>query len=656
MVQSLINPDVHYPEVDTIDPEDVGYAAQVCEMAIPNNSTEFMLIAIGKIKYTYHDRGILYYPIYLLTMDEKKQLVAKSKIGVVEVPVKHALNILDENKEIRLDLLEDPLLFAFSNKDYLDRFSTDEVPSGKVPTKPEGKDEPEEKDDEEEKDDDSASESVQKARHLIAHGIFKKNERIVLPPEIPEETETEAKTMSEAFAPKDKFWVQQLLKNDRYGFHSVHGSDSDSLFACLCDGFQQIGQDTTVAKLRAVVALEATASVFKSRREVYEHLVKAVKDKKQRLDKVKESLLKQTTDDILDRQKTALTHDVAYDERLQQELVGHDFQDITTLQHFREFIMTNRFVPDDWALGVLEQKLHVKLIVLSESEFEDGDVHHVLHCFQSSNRKPEYYIVLSKNKKGGYVVVTYKNKADHDVGKRIFTFSELPFGLRHYIGRRCSERSGHGFQHIQEFDDLASKHGHDDNRASSHDKITHDDNMQLQFYRHASLSAPPGKGPNEHVPVDQLHAFQPLRKISSWRRKLDDTWAQSKFQLDGKNWASVVHYTQSVKFKKHHKEYADTFSLDSRTAISKNVDLALAATTQENNKKVKLSQIEVDKEMTPEEALKHRVAALHAKFHQNADLPQLLKATLTATLLHYVPKRGAQPDDVLMALRDTFHA
>lgn len=654
MVQSLINPDVCYPEVDTIDPEDVGYAAQVCEMARSSpQEDKFMLIAIGKVKYTFHDRGILYYPIYLLTMDDKKQLVAKSKIGLVEVPVKHALIILDENKEIRLDLLEDPLLFAFANEDYLDRFSTDEVPvhskKTPVPTTEEQKEEPEEE------EDDDASESVQKARHLIAHGIFKQNERIVLPPPVPEETETESKTLTEAFessSMKDaKFWVQRFLKNDRFGFHTVHGSDSESLFACICDAFQQIGKDTTVAKLKAVVALEATASVFKSRREAYEHLVHKVRDKKLRLDKMKESSHKDKDDAAM----TALTHDIVYDERLVKELVGEEFREITTLQHFREFIMTHRFVPDDWAIGVLEQKLHVKLIVLSESEFEDGDVHHVVHCFRSSNTKPQYYIVVSKNKRGSYVVVTYKNQADHDVGKRIFSFSELPFGLRHHIGRRCSERSGHGFQHIQEFDDLASKHGHDDHRRSNSGGDP-DDEMRLQFYRFASNQAIPGKGPNEHVPVDQLYAFQPLRKIHGWRRKLDDTWAQSKFQLDGKTWASVVHYTQSVQFKKHHKEYADTFSLDSRTALSKNVDLALAA-TQENKKtmKTKPSQIEVDKEMTAEEALKHRVAALHAKFLQNADLQQLLKATLTATLMHYVPKRGAQPDDALMALRDTIH-
>ncbi|NBV84038.1 hypothetical protein EBR57_07965, partial [bacterium] len=488
MVQSLINPDLHYPEIDTVDPEDVGYAAQVCEMAFPPSDLiteeKFMLIAIGKIKYTFHDRGILYYPIYLLTMDKNKgkQLVAKAKIGVVEVPVKHALQILDEHKQIRLDLLDDPLLFAFATQDYLQQFSTNELPpsSNTTTTTTTTHDNNNDNNDD---DDDDTSASVQKARQLISHGIFKKNNRIVLPPTIPEETETDSKVMTEAFQQSTHddnkkthastmFWVQRFLKNDRYGFHTVHGTDSDSLFACICDAFQQIGQDTTVAKLRAVVALEATASYFKNQRETYEHLIHTIQEKQQQIVQLKKSWIEETDKnekDCIDRKMTILVQDLAYDERLLQEFGGSN-SEVTTLQHFRELIMTNRFYPDDWAIGVLEQKLHVKLIILSEQQFEDGDVHHVLHCpsTPSTIKQPDHYILLDHKKRGGggggkfYNLITYKNKADHDVGKRIFQFFELPFGLRHYIGRRCSEHSGYGFQDIQEFDDLASKHGRDD--------------------------------------------------------------------------------------------------------------------------------------------------------------------------------------------------
>jgi len=637
MVQSIINPDVHYLEVNDVDPEDVGHSASVCELEFPNEENRFFVVAFGKIKYTFHDRGILYYPIYLLTAVGK----VHAKIGVVEVPVKHALHILDECKNIRLDMLEDPLLFAFANQDYLNRFSTDHVdlPADK-------KTNVEKEDTTVVEDDDDASSSVQQARQLIAHGIFQKKDRIVIPSDVPEETETEAQTMIDAFVEKDaNSWIQQFLKNSRYGIHTVHGHDTDSLLTCICDAFQQLGQNTTVMKLRAVLALEATASIFRGRREAYEHVAATMDQKK----KIPEHL---SLEEKL-RFKKQTADELAHDERLVAEMVGIQFREVTTLQHFREFIMTSRFAPDDWAIGVLERKLEMKLMILDESHFEDGDIHHVLRCHRHHHTgKPHHYIIVAVKGGGAYTLITYKNRADDDVGKRIFKFTELPWGLKQHVAQRCAEQSGHGF--AADFDDLASQRGYND--KDSHVSRDSSDQPVLQFHRHASLRASPGHGPNEHVTMDQLLAFQPLRRIKAWRRKLDDTWAQHKFEVGGKTWSSVVHYTQSSKFRKDHPEYADTFALESRSALSKNVDLAWAATTGKRVKdevKVKPSHVEVDKNYSIEDAEKHRMTAIHAKFHQNIDLQQLLKATSHAILLHYRPRHVAQPDEALMALRET---
>jgi len=676
MVQSLIQPEIHYPEIHDIDPEDVGHDGTLCELGFPNHEDKFMLVVFGKIKYTYHNRGILYYPVYLLTKKRNK-LAIHAKIGVVEVPVKHALYILDENKDVRLDMLEDPLLFAFATEDYLERFSTDDVPTIQQQQRnPKKADQTQESEADSvvEDDDDDSSASVQQARQLLAHGVFKTNNRVVVVPAVPEETETEAKTLTETFEEKDaRCWVQTFLKNARYHIHTVHGPDSDSLFACIADAFQQIGQDTTVAKLRAVVALEATLSEFKDRREVFEHLVKRGQDKEHHIKQTKLELLSKQQPghqpmnddkhvDALERKKLALTRELAHDDFLKKQVVGTDFAEVTSLQHFREFIMTNRFYPDDWAINVLEHKLDMKLVLLSESEFEDGDVHHVLHCPTSSGTRktPKFYIVAAVNKKHHYSLVTYKNKADQDVGKRIFAFAELPWGLKQHIAQRCAERSGHGFHGIAEFDDLASQRGYQDENESGGVPPTTGEVAAFQFHRLASLRAAPGKGPNEHLVVkaDALQ-FHSLGQIRAWRRKLDDTWAQSKFTVDGKTWASVVHYMQSRKFRKKHPEYADTFSLDSRTALSKNVDLALAATTKDSKTtktKVRPSVIDMDPDQTPEEIERDRVTALHAKFSQNADVGQVLAATHPATLLHYAPRHVAKPDAALMALRERMAA
>lgn len=600
MVQSLINPDILFPETDEIDPEDVGYSAMTCELA-GEKEGHFTLVAFGKLKYTFHDRGILYYPLYLLT----KGWQIKAKIGVVEVPVKHLIRILDENKQIRLDLLEDPLLFAFANSEYLEHFR---IPDNEAAATP-----PKAADSEvvaaaaataTTDDDDDASESVRRARELLAHGVFRKNKKAAVAT-LPEETESENKALQHAFEEQNEtdtvFWVQRFLKNGNYGLHTVVAS-ADSLLRCICDAFEQLGRETTVAKLRALVALEATAKVFTSRREAFERAEKT---------------------------KAGAT--------LQAELTsGYAFQDVTSLQHFREFILTSRFRPDDaWALATLEKKLQMKLIILLEREFEGGDAHHVVHCFPTSSvRAPEHYVVLTRSG-NTYGLVTYKNKTDT---KSIFSFTELPWGLKQLVAQRCAEKSAAGFEGIAEFQDLASQRGYqDDNKKEEDEKASV---VVFQFHRHAKSKAGPGQGPNERVPVNSMQDYQPLRLIPQWRQKLDDAWVHSKFALDGKTWTSVVHYVQSNKFRKSHPDYADTFALESKTALSKNVNLALAATQKKND-------------IAPEKVGNDvRQKALLAKFSQNADLMHLLHLTKPATLLHYVPNRVTRADEALMQLRD----
>jgi hypothetical protein len=679
-VQSLINPDVHYPEVDVaVDPEDVGYSSTVCELEFPNQEGRFMLIALGKLKYTFHNRGILYYPVYLLSLDDRKTLGIKAKIGVAEVPVKHLIDLLDEDKEVRLDMLEDPLLFAFANEDYLERFSTDKAPATESKKKHEDKTvENNHEETSADDDDDDSSDSVKQARQLLAHGIFSEAKRkIVVPAAIPEETETEALTIEDAFQEdKTRFWVQNWLKNDRYVRHAVLGTEADSLFACLADAFQQMGQDTTVSKLRAAVALEATFAVFQERREAYEHLAKTMDDKKTHVKKIKEKLLElnRTASKVQDlkddeyRSVTAVLRDMELekkdksddllcDERLVKEMVGTEFRDVTTLGHFREFIMTNRFYCDDWALGVLEQRLKAKVVVFSEAEYQDGDVDHVLRCCCGGPKKPEYYMLLNQTVVGRYELVGYKNK--DDVGKKLMTFSEIPWSLKQRMAQQCAE-SRHkkgGFDDVVK--DLATQRGYHDADAggpADEEEEVDEGDVVFQFHRRAASRASPGKGPGEQITIQEMRAFQPLRRLRSWRQKLDDTWPHSKFSLDGKSWASVTHYTQSQQFRKKNPEYADTFALDSKTALSKSVDLALSATTDEEVKdgvKAKPSQIHVDKEFTKKEAQEARVKALHAKFTQNADLTQLLKATAPAKLMHYVPRRVSKVDAELMALRQT---
>ena len=91
-----------------------------------------------------------------------------------------------------------------------------------------------------------------------------------------------------------------------------------------------------------------------------------------------------------------------------------------------------------------------------------------------------------------------------------------------------------------------------------------------------SVRLKPGmaKNTNEKIPADKRSLFIDLSKISNWRRKLDDTWMEAPFELNGKKWASVEHYYQSAKFRIHNPDFSDLFSLDAtESEIAKDVDL-----------------------------------------------------------------------------------
>ena len=77
MVKSIIESSITYPETTNIDTTDMGYDAVQFEIELfPDIEAT---IALGNIRYTYADKGVLYIPVYLLKGD-----TVIEKIGVYE--------------------------------------------------------------------------------------------------------------------------------------------------------------------------------------------------------------------------------------------------------------------------------------------------------------------------------------------------------------------------------------------------------------------------------------------------------------------------------------------------------------------------------------------------------------------------------------------
>ena len=121
MVHSKIKPEIKYKEIKMIDDEDKDYESSIYETKIDNKD---VAIAFGKIKYTYTEKNILYYPVYLMA-----QNAVKSQIGVIEMESKEISKYTDEDDAIDVESYakdgNELLLYSFVNKDFLELSKSD---------------------------------------------------------------------------------------------------------------------------------------------------------------------------------------------------------------------------------------------------------------------------------------------------------------------------------------------------------------------------------------------------------------------------------------------------------------------------------------------------------------------------------------------------
>ena len=114
MVVSKIDSSIDYPDSKFVDPDDLDYDAQLYQIELFPNLE--VVIALGKVKYTYVDKNVLYIPVYLT--DDGEVLV---QIGVYEFPANIYTSLLDEDNDFDISLLENPLplTYKFANESFV---------------------------------------------------------------------------------------------------------------------------------------------------------------------------------------------------------------------------------------------------------------------------------------------------------------------------------------------------------------------------------------------------------------------------------------------------------------------------------------------------------------------------------------------------------
>jgi predicted NAD-dependent protein-ADP-ribosyltransferase YbiA (DUF1768 family) len=672
MVLSKIDSDVSYPELKSVDSADLKMEANLYQLEIKGVD---VIIAVGSAKNTFEDKNIMYFPIYLVKYNNKVV-----QIGVYEIKASDYMSLLDEDSNLDVEKINDPLIYAFVTEKFLNKMGLKpEVPLLRLPSKKgEAKDE-EGEDEEGEVSDEEKTENEYNEFYEIPEerkDIFVFTKGVPLPPLLNEETAKQAKDYKEKYHanPKDT-WVTKFMKNKFYDIIDNEGG-GDCLFATIRDAFSSIAQHTSVNKLRKKLSKDVTEKIFLNYKEHYDMYNAALIRDTQLIKEMEAEylMLQQRFAEVIDRNEQKLISSEAkkvkedHDRLVKEKKVTVEIlreykfmKGIDTVEAFKTKIRHCDFWADTWAMTTLERILNIKFIVMSSEIFKNGDMKNVLQCGHLSDETlvqrgrftPEFYIIVDHTGEH-YKLISYKKKM-------IFKFSEIPYDIKKMIADKCMEKNAGPFAIIPDFIKFKTGHTKQEIKETQYDDLSesklrglYNDDIVFQFYS-KSLDKPlPGKGSGEKIPSERLKEYSELATIPQWRKKLSNFWVQP-FSLDNHQWASVEHYYQASKFKKTHPDFYLSFSLDSGTDLSKDPAMAKAAGGKSGKLKGELLrpiEVSVDSDFFGARHKKEMYAAQYAKFSQNEELKNLLLATNEAKLTHFM--RGKEPAvfDELMLVRD----
>jgi predicted NAD-dependent protein-ADP-ribosyltransferase YbiA (DUF1768 family) len=669
MVLSKIDSDVSYPELKSVDTSDLKMEANLYQLEIKGVD---VIIAVGSAKNTFEDKNIMYFPIYLVKFNNKVV-----QIGVYEIKASDYMSLLDEDNNLDVEKINDPLIYSFVTEKFLNKTALKpDVPLLRLPSKKseEGEEKDEDEEEEEEKVENEYNEFYEIPEERKDIFVFTKG--VPLPPLLNEETAKQAKDYKEKYHanPKDT-WVAKFMKNKFYDIIDNEGG-GDCLFATIRDAFSSIAQHTSVNKLRKKLSKDVTEKVFLNYKEHYDMYNAALIRDTQLIKELEAEylMLQQRFAEVIDRNEQKLISSEAkkvkeqHDRLVKEKKVTVEIlreykfmKGIDTLEAFKTKIRHCDFWADDWAITTLERILNIKFILMSSEIFKSGDMKNVLQCghlsdetlLQRGRFTPEFYIIVDHTG-SHYKVISYKKKM-------IFKFSEIPYDMKKMIADKCMEKNAGPFAIIPDFIKFKTGHVRQEMKETQYEDLSesklrglYNDDIVLQFYS-KSLDKPlPGKGSGEKIPSERLKEYSELATIPQWRKKLSNFWVQP-FSLDNHQWASVEHYYQGSKFKKTSPDFYLSFSLDSGTDLSKDPAMAKGAGGKSGKYKSELLrpiEVSVDSDFFGSRHKKEMYAAQYAKFSQNEDLKNLILATNEAKLTHFM--RGKEPAvfDELMLVRD----
>ena len=655
MVVSRIDTTLSYPETRSIFPADKKLEVDLYSIFVKGVE---IVVAIGKASHTYTSKNIVYHPIYMIKNTSKAV-----QIGIYEINSDKVLSVTDEYGNLMIDKVGEPLIYTFATKKMINE-------NRMVP--PSIDDNTNKK--EETQQSDELSNIVNTTVPALRADIFTFDASFVSTNRsintYVEETQQTAEKLTQQFEKPPSGhtagWLQTIMRNNYYDTHENDGKN-DSLFMVIRDAFIQIGQSTTVVKLREKLAPEATQELFDDYVSQYKLssetlLTETKRAKWLQAEYMKHEVMIKSTISVSEQRTLissakhiAAEHKTSVSNAKAAREMVNDLKfmkGVNTLDALRKKIQTSDYPGDAWTISTLERILNIKLIVLS-SDYVKNDPNNMLQCgkvidniIQSRGSfSPEFYILSECTVDMHYRLISYRNK-------RLFTYIELPYDIKQLIVNKCIERNSGIFTLITSFRQMAQgKVGNLDKDVVDTLDIdvlaAVDPHVVFQFYiQSADKSA--GRGTGEKIDANarklEFAELSPKGEFSNWRRKLDDRWSHidTPFELDGQRWNSVEHYVQADKFKNDHPKFYISFTADSKTKLSKDVSMATIAGSSKAPPNIRPTSVVIDPKYSSNQEDTARSTAINAKFTQIPHFTKLLLATKNAILYQYNP--GKKPE------------
>ena len=518
MVSSILNPNINYPEIKYLDPEDKKYDASMYSITVLNMNN--VIIALGQAKYEFIDYNIIYFPIYLVKNDR-----VNTQIGVYEIMSDQLINITDEDNDIELERIDSPLIYSFVTPELI--ANSKEISSIMKNEKSDDEDDDEDKDKERDDDNDTSDSDDNTV------DSNDENDKFFPDGSLPEQDEKQAlDEISDYKEDKKHPWIQKYLKSEYYNIIDNEGG-GDCLFMVIRDALKANGKEVTVLELRSKLANEVTEELFNTYRELYDMHIQNIKNnssdmvdlKKQIVDfkeRLKNSKDRTEQETIVDgAKKLANKYTTVKSERGISSELMHEFRfmkNIRSVEDLKRIIKTCDFWGNTWAISTLERVLNIKLVIFSSEAWEEGDKSNVLQCGQLNDPileekgifEPQYYILLDYTG-DHYKLITYKYH-------RLFTFIEIPYNIKLIVANKCLERLSGPYSIIPQFKLFNEQIGIEEPIELDIEIIEeqkndlYDDNIVFQYYNKSNNKPLPGKGIGEKIPVDMIQSFSSLAK------------------------------------------------------------------------------------------------------------------------------------------------